>query len=455
MDRSKTWTAVIAALLATAWIALAAWPGYMTFDSYIAFAQMREGITQGYPPMVSYVWWLTDQVIPGQGGMFLLQVFCVFFGLARLCCVLGGGAKATAAAVMVVAIVPATLGPMLVVWKDIAFAGFLAIGASYAIEHLQRPGPGKVAVALIFLFLAAAYRYNSLPALMPFFALLSAPLVAGLRNAPRRWMLGLGVTGVLSVLAVLWVMALSTWRLPDAQRLAPPAGHHGWTMAGDLQGISLCAGRVLVPEPLLPAVEAPAMLDALKTSYFPQHSQLGFSPAAGAFALREAGFPEIGDAELQRQWTEAVRTYPGCFLHHRVEVLRWMLGMNRGPVFYVTDPSVFPNTFGLTKAVGPLPEAVVEWVTSSRLDPLARVWLFILVGTVVALMAVLRRQVGRCSAIAGVAVFFSAGLYLGVGMVLLPAADLRYQFWVVLAFVALAAAYSARAWGRYVEDRTP
>ena len=64
----------------------------MSFDSMYALRQARTGIeTGGWPPMVSYLWALCEQVVPGQGGMFIVRNALVFLGVAALGRALGRG----------------------------------------------------------------------------------------------------------------------------------------------------------------------------------------------------------------------------------------------------------------------------------------------------------------------------------------------------------------------------
>ena len=83
----------------------------MSFDSMYALRQARTGIdTGGYPPMVSYLWALCEKVVPGQGGMFVLQNALVFLGVAALGRALGAGELRIFIAMLVVALAPVPHG---------------------------------------------------------------------------------------------------------------------------------------------------------------------------------------------------------------------------------------------------------------------------------------------------------------------------------------------------------
>jgi hypothetical protein len=430
--------AVVLALL----VCQASWPGFMSFDSVLALSQARSGITEsGYPPVVSYVWWLAEKVVPGQGGMFLLQNLLVFLGIAKVGLAAGAPRGLNLAAMALVAVAPATLGPMLVVWKDVAFGGLMALGAGFAIAYWHRPRWPALLAALALLALASAYRLNALPGVLPVLLLLGWRL--GCSCFPGWPTLRIAVLAMASSIAaavalMAFVFALSTWRLPDFQRLTPPSGHHPWVLASDLLGISVCSRTPWLPAPFWPDAQQReiATLDAV---YFPAHIQRSFDPGDGRVALQSAGFDHV--PELQSHWLAALRQAPGCFLWHRWQITRHLIGANAGPVFYVTDPGVFPNDLGVGVRRSGFTHFVLEWTRSPLGDALTRVWLFLLLGLLAMAWALWQ---GRTKALP-IALMSSACLYLGVGALLLPAADLRYQFWVVVACVlAVLGAFGGR-----------
>lgn len=62
-----------------------AWPGMMSYDSLVAYRRMAHGIiSSAPPPMMSELWWLTDQAVPGPGGMLILHSALMFGSLGLL-----------------------------------------------------------------------------------------------------------------------------------------------------------------------------------------------------------------------------------------------------------------------------------------------------------------------------------------------------------------------------------
>ena len=158
----------LAAIAATCAVCSISWPGFMSYDSMYALRQARTGIeTGGYPPMVSYMWAICDRLIPGQGGMFIVQNALVFCGVAALGRAMGAGELRIIVAMLVIAAAPLTLGPMLVVWKDVSFAGLMALGYAFTLRFVEGGRRTTSLLALLFLTLASAFRLNGIAAALP------------------------------------------------------------------------------------------------------------------------------------------------------------------------------------------------------------------------------------------------------------------------------------------------
>ena len=60
------------------------YPGYMSFDSIYQLQGAREGVTDNWnPPMMAYVWRVLDRIVPGPGGMLIVNAGLFWFALAR------------------------------------------------------------------------------------------------------------------------------------------------------------------------------------------------------------------------------------------------------------------------------------------------------------------------------------------------------------------------------------
>lgn len=428
------------ALLATALVCAISWPGFMSFDSMYALKQAREGIeTGGYPPMVSYVWFVCDQLLSGQGGMFILQNALVFFGIVKLGRSLAIGPWRIASAIVIVMLSPMTLGPMLVVWKDVAFAGWLLFAYAYTFDFLRHDKRSKLCLAVFFITMGSCFRLNGIAAALPALALIACRL-SGIKtplqkngdvmNEPARldWRNSVLAAGIFSSMIVFvfgCVVLSSTWRLPDLKKIDMATGS-GWTQMGDLVGISVCAKRNLIPGDFYTGTMPMQRIEAL---YFPEHSQRSFGASP---LLDESGF--VGNqALIDATVAQARKKYWRCYLQHRIQLMKFALGANRGDVFYLTDPNVFPGVQGTELVPTKLTSMVTSYLQMFASAPWSRCIVF---GAVASLFWVIA-FVGERRQLAIMTLLPLAGSvsYLAASFLILPAADARYNFIVSIVFI--------------------
>ena len=441
--KSMRWEGIalpVFALLATALVCAVSWPGFMSFDSMYALKQAREGIeTGGYPPMVSYVWFVCDQIIRGQGGMFILQNTLVFFGIVQLGKSLAIGPLRIASAIVIVMLSPMTLGPMLVVWKDVAFAGWLLFAYAFTFDFLRHGKRMQLCLALFFITMASCFRLNGITAAMPALALIACRLsgittpwqkMGDAINAPsgtswRNSALAAWYFSLMTVVVFGSVVLSSTWRLPDLKKIHIATGS-GWTQMSDLIGISVCAKRNLIPKAFYTGSMPMQRIEAL---YFPEHSQRSFGASP---LLDESGFTG-NQALIDATVTNARKKYWRCYLQHRVEVMKFAVGANSGDVFYLTDPNVFPGVPGTEVIPTALTDLVTLYLRKFASAPWSRCAVF---GAATSLFWVIA-FFGHRRPLAILMLLPLAGsvTYLAASFFILPAADARYNFAVSIVFI--------------------
>ncbi len=411
------------------------WPGFMSYDSMYALRQARTGIeTGGYPPMVSYLWALCEQFIPGQGGMFIVQNALVFFGVAALGRALGASDFRILVAMLLVALAPATLGPMLVVWKDVAFGGLMAIAYAITLNYVEQRRRAWLAAALLSLAVASSLRLNGVAAAAPALAAIAWTIGGRSRPAADRIDAGGGWPRLLAsallllflVAATFGFVALTTsWRLPDFKRIQMATGSGG-TQLHDLIGISICAGHNLVPSSLY---SGDMTLERLRALYHPEHSQLSLGAPP---LLQESAL--AADARLVEERAVNARIeHPWCYLLHRARLSLHAMGANLGPVFYLTDAGVFPGEAGTEVTPTELTASMMSYILKQKSGVLAR---GILLG-LLALGALLAAGRGAHRPRMRKALLPMAGActYLLGSFFVLPGADARYNFWANLVFI--------------------
>lgn len=418
-------------------VSLSVWPGLMSWDSLFAYKQMIDGITSSaYPPVMSYVWLITDQLISGPGGMLILQNLLIFCSVGTILYCLNVGTIAAAAALGILLFSAVIVGPMLVIWKDIGMSAFLIASVAMMVLAVTSHRRALLLVAFLFMAVGAGYRLNSLPAIAP---LAFALVLCYLNIKSKSFKLiraAIGSSIVFMLIALIAFLSLS-YRLPDFKKL-PLGFNAGWVAAYDLLGMSACLGENLLPAPFF---AEPMSIETLRAIYHPEHVQLSFDMSSGGNPklLQTEGLQAAAD-ELPTIWSDAIKSYPGCYIIHRVELLKFMLGLNQGSVFYITHGGIDPNEYGIQIQFTPLTHRVLGYMNSSAQpgialkNLLARGW-FLMILACISLTVLLVRQSQYF--LFGALLFASAILYLAGNVFVLPAGDARYQHWALLCFLVV------------------
>jgi hypothetical protein len=403
----------------------------MSYDSLYAYQESRTGIeTVLWPPMHAYLFWLSDRLRAGPGGLFASQTFLLFFGAAvslnllvrsRLWSLAGLAAFAVAFVA-----VPQLWGCSLVHWRDVTTTSFAMGGLAAWLVAARYRAPPVLALAALSFGVAAALRYNAVLLLV-----LIAPLMVWApflqpQAPPRRRL------AVAALLAASLGLALASthWRLPDFRAMPNPNNFAG-TQEFDLIGISACADKVYLP----PRVTGgyPITPQQIRMAYDPRHLQLAFQPRPGVPRIIETD--ALG--QVERVWPQAVRAEFGCYLAHRAAVFVEQMGLARRDVFMPTYGAIEPNPYGLALAHPKAAAKVHAYITTRAPELWRRPFLLYLMAPVVVAALWWRRSPARLLflALLGGAFAYPAALFVAA-----PAADGRYIFppLVVCAFVVAA-----------------
>jgi hypothetical protein len=407
------------AALCTALLSWAPWPGYMSYDSFVAYEQAHTGVrSMTWPPIHGYLFWLSGAVGAESWGAFLAQGFILFLGaglaLNLLAASRAGAYVAQAGFAATVAWFPGLLGVAMTQWRDVATGGLALLAMALWLAAARRRSTVLIVAAAAAIGLGAAFRYNAAPLfvlaapLMIWRPFLGEPSPGRTRAAAAAALIAFG--------ALAW--ASTVWRLPDLAR-PPPSPLAPTIQLYDLVGISACAGRSYVPSASTRGV--PLDVAQIRQMYDARHINLTFAPKAGLPRIYKNDAPDT----VRQRWFRAVLTEPGCYLTHRGLIMVRQLGLASGPIFYPTHGVIDPNRFGLRLARPATATAVNGYLLAHAGDPWRRpILLYGLAAAAVLLVVVRRREAGLFfTAWYGGALAFVALLFL-----IQPAADARYIF---------------------------
>lgn len=421
-----------AALVGIAATAATFYPGTMPEDAIIQLTEARTGVFYDWhPPLMSWVWSLLDQVVPGPFGMLLLHNLLFWLGLVRLVYLCRLPGLPSAALILAIGWFPPIFTGLGTIWKDVGMASALLLAFALLLGTRQRASRTAFALSLACLLYALSVRHNAALAVYPL-ALWAGVIVNQRRqkDRTRRWIASLLFGHAIFV--ALGLMALTAaWILVDGRRLFPSQQ----ILIHDLAAVSLDSRTIDVPEFLVDR-DPPMTLDKLACVYNVRSAVAVFNGRYDqcAFRLRKITRPRQM-VELVRVWLNVIPRHLRAYLHHRVSVFREMVAFGTPRVCYPLQVGIVPNSLGIEFHGS----AVYEFVrnAATRLadtTPLFRAWIYLAATLALLFLAVWLRpsQTGPAIALGASGVVYTAGF--------LPAAttcDFRMSWWVVVATVLL------------------
>lgn len=394
-----------------------AFPGYMAYDSLDQLTQARTGsLTDWHPPVMSALWGLLDRIVAGPLLMLLLQ--CTLF-LVGLYVLLRRRLAPTRAAVLTVVIFafPPTLTMMAVVLKDCLMMGALLVGAAGLTSERRAP---RIA-GLVAFVLAAALRHNAISMVVPLVALLS-PWPA--RKGP--WiragvgaLIALGLTGAGLVINRGLTDVESH---PFTGMLAPMDIVGTLTLAPDLSDAEvreLMPGVVFATESGLQA----RAREVYNVFALPMNHFRGERPL-----YREATTPEMRSA-VSSAWLTLITRFPGAYARWRMIIMRELIGLTDvrwTPVYEARNEAAMLKVNGQPPANR---NVVQRWLAKRMLrlgatSLMFRPYLYLLLA--IGLVVILRRD--RMT----VALLLSGLACVVMDVVVIPAPDIRYCYWLMM-----------------------
>ncbi len=397
------------------------WPGQMSPDSVWQLAMAREGVyLDWHPPIFSALWRPLDRLHPGPAGMLLVEGATLWAGLAIFTsAALGPGLLAGAAGLFVI-LLPPIFSELGVIWKDVLCAASLLLAAGLLLRADRGRTRAPALVAVAPLWLAMALRYNA-----PFGAL-PLCLWAGALIWPKASKWRAAAAG-LALCAALAGLAVSTSNLLTRHRMYPVQQ----VFLHDLAAISLASDENLLPPYLRDRRRLPVTLEQLRALYRPDLAD----PITFAPGMRTADRDQVG--ELRRAWLRAVPRNLLPYLRHRLNMARGLFGVGVDPKlpFWI---GVTPNDLGVALEPSALRDRVGHELEGLRTTPLFRVWCWLLL-LAAALVAARRDR-------AAIAIGSGGLLVAASSIFLVPAGDLRYSLWPMLAALAVAMLALRRIW---------
>ena len=395
-----------------------AWPGFMSYDSLRALQGARQGVEDAlWPPMVSYIWWLVELVYPGPAGMLFFQNMLLGASIAWFLNACGARLAWAVGATFLTFALPPVLGPSLVVWKDIEMAAFLMAGyASYASSlGAARNKRYLLAVCAASLAVACLVRHNAFFAVVP---LITHWALTAVRPLSR----GLAAAAI-GILAICFLPGtfINSYRLPDLKPISTRQTDAIKALAAlDAIGASICSDRNFFEG----SMKQPFDVDFMRNNYNAKHLNLNEKILARV---------DMESFDTAAAYRTILRDAPRCLFASKIAMGRFLLGINDGPVFYITHAAIDANEFGYTLQPSRLRDWVVQELVAASYTPLAAPVTYLLMAAVLVAVAAWRHR--RYGIDPREKLLLVSGSVVALtNFLVLPAADLRYSYWPVVAW---------------------
>lgn len=327
------------------------YPGYMSSDSVGMLSMARNGVTTNvYSPLMSYIWRVTDWLIPGPGGMLIFQNLVYWTSLAVIGFTAGSNRLLGVLLVCTGLLIP-TFAMLGTIWKDVGMQGFLLLAVAATLFGRRFGGTWPFVLAVLSLFLACGYRQNGIVAAAPMLIAVLYCLSRRVRRSPAFYA-GLAMAILAAFLGGLWL--LDTYRLQDAKLWSAAMVH-------DLAGISVFQNTNYLPAYI--NRDTALTVEDLKHMYSPLHANSLFIPESRKILEVPDPSPDkvvkysLTDQEareLQFDWFTTVLDHFGSYMRHRLLMTERLLVLRPRQPWYPYITGIDANPFGLTFHRSPL-----------------------------------------------------------------------------------------------------
>ncbi len=426
LDRKKL--VLLLPLVLTVAIIVLFYPGFMSYDTIHALRSARNGVTDSmWPPMVSYVWRLIDQISTNPSAMHFFQVGLLLYSVFYIAYIFTKRIYLAAIFLVLYLTVPVVLGTIAVIWKDVLMTSFFLSAFWILYQSQLVRGWSRVSfyftVALFLIFLGTSTRHNAITGAVPLIFYASFLLASLFRKSKAAVCITTFVIAtILTTSMYNSKIFLDNYSLPKIEAL-PSSTEAFLQMVRvlDIAGASICVGESLFD------VTSPGLtLDEIKATYDPKHVNL-----SQALLAKVATGPQ-----LNAVWRSVAIQHPVCFLHNKLMLTRFLTGAHEGVQFIITHPSVDQNEYGYKLDDSKIRETAVNYIVKASPVFFFKPWFIYLFSLIcfVYLAAKKRLSPGL------VALYFSGVFYFGSLVIFGNAADARLLFYsttTTLLFVAI------------------
>lgn len=407
-------------LILTLAICTVFYPGFMSYDTLHALRGARGGVTDSmWPPMVSYVWRVIDFVSDNPAAMHFFQTFVLLLSVYYIGFYFCSSHLYATIFTVLLLCIPVILGTIAVIWKDVLMASFFCAAFAITLIIQSKKSPSTIFIlslgVLLLIFLATCSRHNAITGAVPLIFYLSLLICSKLiKGSHRIWLASFLMAVTLISTIYYGKILLDRYSIPTFSKLNNETSLFIESVRVlDVAGASLCVGSNLFGD-----IGVNMSLEEIKSKYDPKHINLS-----------KELFDSVGvDSRINKVWVHTLLTHPLCFFSNKLELTKYLLGLNSGQQFIITAPAIDKNEFGYTLSESSVRNRVVDYIVYASNLFFLRPWFIYLLSSMGLIWAYSSHRLsGAYLALYASAIFYLAGL-IGFG----NAADARLPFFTTL-----------------------
>ena len=403
-------------------------PGLMSFDSIFLYRQVIGDMPMNnyHPPVMVYVWQLGHHLM-GPGSMLVFHQLMYWSALA----VIAICADSRFWVRSLILVVPGLLPPLWIhsatIWNDSGVMSSLLLAVACTLL-LKRTGARWVfIIGFLALCYAQAAKQTAIFAAIPlFYILCDAYFNSGGRSG--RW------PKIVMLATALLISSLVTGYMLSSVGVEK---YTKWPTIAvwDLAAVSIAEQKVLIPTAILHYgnESESETLDRIEKTFNPAVN----GPLAKAINLFPG--PE-NHQELLEAWLALPLDYPVSYFAHRARVFARLLGIGSDEIHFSFEYRIIENDFGLSllnqdsKALG----IVVNWISLSTNTLIYRPWFYLLALVIILILVSYRLWQNNTFGMRFLVCLGLSGLlYVSPLFIIAPAADFRYNLWMVACSVIM------------------
>ena len=399
------------------------YPGAMSYDTLHALRGARNGVTDSmWPPMVSYIWRIVDLVSLNPAVMHFTQVLLLIVSIFYILFLLTRKVFQTTVFLFVYLSVPAVLGTIAVIWKDVLMAAFFLAG--FAVIIFARTVISKrifvflSGLALFLIFLGTCSRHNAVTGAVPLLFYLGFVLSSRFVKRPKYlWLTVILLSSLLTAVVFISKIQLDNYSLPGLTKMSTSNDVFLQTVRVlDVAGASLC-----LEKNLFSGITPNLTIDEIRSGYDPKHVNLSQG------LLNKVPV----DDRINSVWMNTATNHPICFFNNKFELTKYMIGADSGVQFLITHPYVDKNEYEYRFSESSIRDTAFAYISKASKLPILKPW-FIYLMAIVSFIYLLRAKVYRAEYLT---IFVSAVFYFYSLVLFGNAADARLPFYTTTALL--------------------